>query len=226
MFSLPIIRLSALAIATFLFSSCQAAEPSPLQWDKTEATLNAAAGETRTEAVFTLKNNSDKPVTILRMEMDCSCLQESTGIIGRAIEANASSRMVITFTPGLLTKAGDHKIAIHTDLQTEPSVITVHTRSVPLITLEPEVPSWKQGEAPVEKSILIKSVKDLEIKGLQSTSSDFESRIETVEAGKQWKLFIRPKDTSTTRGSLILLQTNWPTAPWSQLSIAAKISPK
>lgn len=226
MFSFPATLLPALAAATFLFSSCHAAQPSPLQWDKTEATLSAEAGETRSEAVFTLKNNSDKPVTILRMEMDCSCLQESTGIIGRPIEPNASSRMVISFTPGLLTKAGDHKIAIHTDLQTELSVITVHTRSVSLITLEPEVPSWKQGEAPVEKSILIKSVKDLEIKGLQSTSSDFESRLETVEAGRQWKLFIRPKDTSLTRGSLILLQTNWPTAPWSQLSIAAKIMPK
>lgn len=226
MISFPLIRLFVLVAATLLLSNCHQAASSLLQWDKTEATLHAAAGETRAEAVFTLKNNSDKAVTILRMEMDCSCLQESTGIIGRPIEANASSRMVIAFTPGLLTKAGDHKILIHTDLETEPSVITVHTRSVPLITLEPEVPSWKQGEAPVEKTILIKSVKDLEIKGLQSTSSDFESRLETVESGKQWKLFIRPKDTGTTRGSLILLQTSWPTTPWSQLSIAAKIMPK
>lgn len=219
-------RFCLLLVTACFTAGCHAAEPSPLQWDKTEASINTAAGQTRTEAVFTLKNNSSKAVTILRLEMDCSCLQESTGIVGRAIEANATVKVVIAFTPGLLSKNGDHKIVVYTDIQTEPSILTLHTSSVALIKLDPPVASWKQGEAPLEKSILITSVKDLEIKGLHSTSSDFEQRLETVEAGKQWKLFIKPKDTQTTRASLILLQTNWPHAPWNQLSIASNIMPK
>jgi hypothetical protein len=183
----------------FLFLALAAASVLPaaaLEWKSQILSFNTAPFQTTQEAVFHFTNTGSKPVKILEVESNCDCLDAAAD---RQVYAPGASGVIkTTFHVGDRLGLYERTIKVLTDENPEPIRLLMKIEVPELVTLTPRSVAWKLNEAASEKSIDLEVIAGLKIDftRVQPTSGDFAARLETLEAGRRYRIHLKPPETT------------------------------
>ncbi|SDS52868.1 DUF1573 domain-containing protein [Opitutus sp. GAS368] len=166
-----------------------------LEWKAQTLDFTTAPFQATQDAVFQFTNTGHKPVTILEVESNCDCLDAAAD---RQVYAPGASGVIKTnFHVGDRLGLYERRIKVVTDESPEPVRLLVRIEVPELVVLSPRSVAWKLHEPAVEKSVDLAVIPGLQINftRVQPTSGDFAARLETVEAGRRYRVYLKPPET-------------------------------
>lgn len=167
-----------------------------LEWQTQTLTFTTAPFQTTQEAVFRFTNTGAKPVTILELESNCDCLDATSD---RQVYAPGEGGTIkASFTVGDRLGLYERRIKIATDEGSEPVRLLVRIEVPELVTLLPRSVAWKLNESAAEKTIELEVIPGVKIEFTRvlPTSGDFDARLETIEAGRRYRVYLKPPATT------------------------------
>ncbi len=176
--------------------ACATLDGFALEWKTQTLTFTTAPFQATQEAVFPFTNTGIKPVRILDVESNCDCLDAAAD---RQVYAPGESGVIkSSFTVGDRLGLYERRIKIVTDENPEPVRLLVRIEVPELVTLTPRSVAWKLNEPATEKSVELEVIPGLKIEftRVQPTSGDFEARLETIEAGRRYRVHLKPPATT------------------------------
>jgi hypothetical protein len=183
--------VSGLVIA-FAFASSGFA----LDW-KTE-TLNVTTAPFQQEISidFEFSNHGAKPVTVREIETSCSCVRADSD--RKLYDPGSSGTITAKFTVGDRGGLYERFLTVITDENAAPARLMLRVEVPDVASVTPRSVSWQLAGEPAEKIVEVKSLEGLQIvfSKAESTSNGFSARIETVEAGRLYRLHIKPDATN------------------------------
>lgn len=186
------LRLSLLCI---LFA-CAQQPGAALEWKTRTLAFTTAPFQTTQDATFPFTNTGDKPVRILEVESNCDCLEAGAD---RQVYTPGESGVIRTrFTIGDRLGPYERRIKVVTDESHEPVRLLVRVEVPVLVVLTPSSVTWKINEPATEKSVDLVVIPGLliGISRVQSTNGDFAARLETIEAGRHYRVHLMPPGTA------------------------------
>ena len=174
-----------------------------MDWKTRTHDFTMAPFQTTQEAVFQFTNNGGRPVRILEVESNCDCL--IAGADRQVYAPGATGVIRASFTIGDRLGIYERRIKVVTDESPEPVRLQVRIQVPELVVVNPRSLAWKINEPATEKSVDLVVIPGLQINftRVESTSNDFAARLETVETGRRYRVFIRPPGTSQPANAAI-----------------------
>jgi hypothetical protein len=174
-----------------------------LDWKAGALNVTTAPFQQEISVNFEFSNHGPKPVTIRDIETSCSCVRADSN--RKTYNPGSSGTITATFTVGDRSGLYERILTVITDENDPPArlMLRVEVPDVALVT--PRSVSWQLGGDPAEKIVDVKSSEGLEIifSKAESTSNAFTTRLETVEAGRLYRLHIKPDATNHGDGAAI-----------------------
>jgi hypothetical protein len=130
------------------------------------------------------------------VESNCDCLDAAAD---RQVYPPGSTGMIKTsFTVGDRLGLYERRIKILTDASPEPIRLLVRIEVPELVVLTPRSVAWKLHEAVAEKSVELEVIPGvlIDFTRVQPTSGSFAARLETIEAGRRYRVYLRPPETT------------------------------
>jgi hypothetical protein len=176
-----------------------------LEWKTQSLSVKAAPLQRHAETAFEFVNRGDKPVTITSVDTSCDCLEATPS--ARTIAPGASGTINARFTVGDRFGAYRRTIIVSTDEGQEPVALSVELEVPEIATVSPRSVEWKLNGSTAEQVIEINVADgiDLNVVGVQSTSEAFTFRLEPVQAGKRYRLYLAPKATDAVANAAFRL---------------------
>jgi hypothetical protein len=174
-----------------------------LEWKTKMLTVTTTPFQTTQDARFEFRNTGAKPVTIRDLETNCNCLDADTDL--KVYAPGATGVVRATFTVGDRTGPYERTITVVTD-ETDSPVRLVLKIEVPAVaSLAPSSVAWQLNEAAAEKTVELTPAPGLEISfaEAQATNEAFAVRLETVTAGRHYRLHLTPRDTTKPASAAI-----------------------
>jgi hypothetical protein len=167
-----------------------------LEWKAETLSFTTAPFQTTQEAVFEFRNTGPKPVALLDLETDCGCME---AVADQKVYApGAAGTIKALFTIGDRLGLYERHITVRTD-ETGPAMRLLVKIEVPeIVTLTPRSVAWNLNEPATEKSVDVQCAPNVEIifTNVQPTTGTFQARLETIEAGRHYRVYLRPPETS------------------------------
>lgn len=167
-----------------------------LEWKTQALTFTTVPFQATQEAVFPFTNTGTQPVRIIDVESNCDCLDAAAD---RQIYAPGESGVIkSSFTVGDRLGLYERRIKIITDENPEPVRLLVRIEVPELVTLTPRSVAWKLNETATEKAVELEVIPGVKIEftRVQPTSGDFAARLETIEAGRRYRVHLKPPATT------------------------------
>jgi hypothetical protein len=167
-----------------------------LAWKTQHVSLRTVPLQRTTATAFEFTNTGDQPVTITSVDTSCDCLEAAAS--ARVIAPGASGRIDARFTIGDRFGLYQRTIIVSTDDGQPPAALVV-TLDVPeAATLTPRSLEWKLHGSAAEQTveIAVTAGLTLEFLNVEPTSDFFTARLETVAAGRSYRLHVTPKNTA------------------------------
>lgn len=167
-----------------------------LEWKTQTLAFTAAPFQTTQEAIFEFTNTSAKPVRISEVESNCDCLDAAAD--GHIYPPGASGVIKTTFTIGDRLGLYERRIKVLTDESAEPVRLLVRIEVPELVILTPRSVAWKLHEAAAEKTVELEVTPGVQIEfdRVLPTSGNFGARLETIEAGRRYRVLLKPPTTA------------------------------
>lgn len=168
-----------------------------LEWKAQTLNFTTAPFQSTQAATFEFKNTSAKPVTIIEVESNCDCLD---AVADQKVYApGATGTIKSNFTVGDRLGLYERRIKVVTDESPEPVRLLVRIDVPEVATLTPRSVAWKINEAATEKIVDLEVIPGVKIDFTRvlPTSGDFSARLETVEPGRRYRVYLKPPATAT-----------------------------
>ena len=182
-----------------------------LKWDNPVQQFQRAPQDEGIEARFTFRNAGTVPVTIKSLRASCGCttphLEKKTYAPGEAGEVVA--RFVFGDRKGPQRKT----IEVRTDEESaEPVVLDLRVNIYDPLTIAPALVFWKRGEPGEAKTMRLtaEAGQPVRIKRVTSSNPRLPAKLETVKAGEQYVLSVKPADTTQQESAEIFVFTDFP----------------
>ncbi len=176
-----------------------------LEWKTQHLSLSPAPLQKNAEAYFEFTNSSVKPVTILRVDSSCDCLEATPS--AKVIAPGASGRINARFS--LADRYGQLRrtILITTDESASPVALTVQLDVPEAVALTPRSLEWKLAGENTEQAVEITVAPEVSliITEVKGTSDAFVTRLETVSPGKHYRLHVSPRSTQSAASAAFRL---------------------
>jgi|SRR6478736_1474715 len=165
-----------------------------LEWKTTQLSIKAAPLQRTAEASFEFTNTGAKPVTITGVDTSCDCLEAKPS--AKTFAPGAHGTIDAHFNLGGATGTLRRMIIVSTDDGSSPTALSVALEVPEIALLTPRSVDWKLGGPGGEQIVEIEVVAgvQLAISDVQATSDAFTHRLETVTAGRRYRLHLAPKD--------------------------------
>lgn len=167
-----------------------------LDWKTRELSFTTAPFQSTQEAAFEFTNRSHKPVTIREVMSNCDCLSAATDQLVYA----PGEKGVLKFSFSIGDRLGLYlrRLKVMTDESPDPVHLLIRVEVPELVTLTPRSVTWSRHEAPTEKSVDLDAIPGVTIDftRVQPTSGDFAARLETLEAGRRYRVYLKPPATA------------------------------
>jgi hypothetical protein len=216
--------LSGLALLSVSIScspsgSLSFASISGLRWNTQHAAIRLRPGVTTEEVVFPFRNAASQAITISRVEADCDCLVSSGW--PRTIAPGEASAVTIQFTVGERTGEQLRTIRVFTAAEpTKPELLRLTVDVPETLTLNTRQLEWKVGAPPAPLTIGVEVHGDpIKIVRAVSSNSTFSPAVKVLNEGRKYTIEVTPKDTAGARSSELLIETDFPTAPWNRFTV-------
>ena len=192
--------------ALVLFALALPAAPArALDWQATEQSVATQPFQATLDTTFAFKNNRPGPVTIREIETSCGCLEAVAD--AKVYPPGATGQITARFTVGDRVGHYARTITVVTDEPGEAVRLSLQI-DVPLLAeVTPRSVTWPVGAAAVEKSVDLVAAAGLTIAftEAQPTNDSFTVRLETVEAGRHYRLYLTPRHTREPASAAIRL---------------------
>ncbi len=170
-----------------------------LHWDNLQVRESAWAGDKDTVAVFRFQNAGNVPITIISLKSSCGC---TTAEVSKMIyAAGESGEVKATFEIGNRTGQQTKIITvISDDAPSKPTILVYEINVQEFAIANPKFVYWRVGEAAAAKKVEIVAAASQSITAITATPNnpDITARIETIEAGKKYFLWLKPASTSVS----------------------------
>jgi hypothetical protein len=167
-----------------------------LEWKTQALSFTTAPFQTTQAATFEFTNTGPKPVTILEVESNCDCLD---AVADRRVYAPGANGIIkASFTVGDRLGLYERRIKVVTDESPEPVRLLVRIEVPELVTLNPRSVAWTLNEPATEKAVELEVAPGVKIdfSRVLPTSGDFSARLESVEAGRRYRVHLKPPATA------------------------------
>ena len=167
-----------------------------LEWKTRTLDFTTAPFQTTQDATFGFTNTGRKPVTILEVESNCDCLEAAAD--QRIYAPGATGVIRASFHVGDRLGLYERLIKVVTDENPEPVRLRVRIEVPELVTLAPRSVAWKLQEPALEKAVdlVVRPGLAINFTRVQPTSGDFTARLETIEAGRHYRVYLQPPRTA------------------------------
>ena len=163
-----------------------------LTWDTQQLEFKPKAGETQVAAVFHFRNTSSDAVTITSVRSSCDCTTTELSKFIYAPGESGEIKAVYVFEGETGYREKSIKVSTN-DLTATITPLLLRVTIPELFTFSTQQLTWPSGSEPTEQSLAISSWKEIaEIKPGAHPPKGWICRVETIEAGKTYRLFIRP----------------------------------
>ncbi len=210
--------------AFFLTALC-AALPSAraLEWPSHSFSGTTAPLQTTLTIAFPFKNTGEKPVTIRDLQTNCDCLSARTD--KKIYQPGESGLVTATFAVGDRTGLHQRAISISTDEGVPATRLDVRIDVPSAATAEPRTLDWPIGAESTEQSsdLNVADGLTLSFEDIFATNDAFSCRLETLEAGRRYRLHVRPKSTAATVNAAIRVQGHTTSGASIVVSIYANV---
>lgn len=202
---LPILRVRALGPAPFLFMHLirilllvvlltPVFGRAALTWEKKQAELAAKPGDQELVALFPFKNTGSTTVIIRNLETSCECTVAE--LTQRSYAPGEAGTIRAVFTVGDRMGLQNRTVTVTMDDPYAPiAVLTLRVDIPERLSYSTRMLHWSVGGSSEEKSVDVSAVGDRRIAALvpqEPVPALLTTRIEVVESGRSYRLFIRP----------------------------------
>jgi hypothetical protein len=181
-----------------------------LEWKTTHVELQPAPLQTTAEAWFEFRNSSDRPVKITGVDASCDCLEvtPSATVIAPGAGGRIHARFTLAERYGVLRRT----ITVRTDDGAAPATLTAQLEIPEAAALTPRSVEWKLGAAPVAQAVEVTIAEGIEVtlNTVHATSDAFTTRLETVTAGRHYRLHVTPRSTAAVANAAFRLYGKTP----------------
>lgn len=167
-----------------------------LKFDVVTKEVDALPEDTEIRIQFTFSNPTDEPIRVRDIESTCGCLKATTD--RRLYGPGEEGVLDALFSLGSFV--GTHQKVLY--LMTEKPHLERYELKVTVnipetVVIEPKVSKWTVGAPASEKTIDVKFVGDepMRIVDIVSTRPQFTFRSEEVEAGRHYRILLKPATT-------------------------------
>jgi hypothetical protein len=174
-----------------------------LDWKTQTLEFTTAPFQITQAAEFRFTNTGSRPVTILTVESNCDCLDAAAD---RPVYAPGESGVIKSiFTVGDRLGLYERRIKVVTDETPEPVRLLVRIEVPELVTLTPRSVTWELNEAAAEKVVDLAVIPCVHVtfSRVQPTSGDFAARLETIEPGRRYRVYLQPPATTQPANAAI-----------------------
>ena len=194
----------ARSIALFALSLCFLArlDAGTLTWGKDKISAEVFEGEqAEVKAAFPFKNTGDHPVTITSAQTSCGCT--TAGLDKRTYAPGESGEITVVFHPAERTGLQEKYITVTTDEpDQQPTRLLFEVNIRQYFAIEPRLLKWKMGDKPAEQRIVLSALPSrpmTEVTVQDEPAGTFTTRIEVVEKGQKYNLYVKPVSTAAAR---------------------------
>jgi len=198
----------AFAVLSAFISATVHAE---LRWDQTTLELHPTYGEKEAIGHFKYQNIGKAPMKLTSVKTSCGCTVANWK--KDEIAPGEKGEITATFSIGNRTGTQVKAVTVETDEpSSQPMVLTLKAVLPEGLSLEPGFVSWKIGEPPTAKTLLVTAGKGYPGKKLdvQSSSPEFAATLEPVKGGGSWKITVTPVQTGRNVSGVIAIKTDIP----------------
>lgn len=188
-----------------------------LSWDKNEIDVKLTIDDAQGIARFPFKNSGKYPVQIFNVETSCPCTTAQSD--KTLYNPGDSGFITATYGVGFANGIQDEKIKVTTDDKANsPVPLTMKVVLPEVLKLDPPAVSWKVGEVPSPKTILVDVVTEHEINVTTAMclpkrhqhSVLFNTKLQTLVPHKQYLVTIIPESTASPTEGVISIVTDYP----------------
>ena len=176
-----------------------------LDWKTQIISVTTAPFQATQEVSFEFHNRSAKPVTIIDLQTDCHCLEAAAD--APVYAPGATGAIKARFSVGDRYGLYERTITVATDESAQTVSLLARFEVPEIVTVTPRSVAWKLHESAGEKSIDLQAAAGLEIaiKDVQVTDPGFTTRLETIEAGRRYRLHLKPQSTAQPGNTAVRL---------------------
>ena len=180
---------------------------------------------------FVLENKGGGILEIGTVRTSCGCT--ASDVASREIVAGESTTLTVELDLKGRTGPQTQRITVHSNDRTQPQyTLTLKGNAVASVDISPRTLNFQQinPASPPTGKITIRGTTDeaLEILSVDNTMDRTELRLETVEAGREYHLFITPKDVEGQGNfnDIVEIKTDDKDVPLTRCIVMWQILPK
>ena len=203
--------LKARPIALFALSLCFLArlDASSLAWGKDKISTEVIEGEQmEVKAAFPFKNTGDHSVTITGAQSSCGCT--TAALDKKTYAPGESGQIAVVFHPADRTGMQEKYITVTTDEPNQPPVKLLFEINIKqFLTVEPRLLAWKVGDKPLEQMVVLSGLPAYpiaEISAQDRPAGTCVTRIEVVEKGQKYNVYMKPTSTTGRLNSVVIIK--------------------
>lgn len=167
------------------------------------------AEEEQVEVKFGFTNKGERPVSIVRLESSCACLEADLDKATYAPGEKGVGRAV--FKVSSLVGRHEKSLHLHTDDPAAPEQLINFAVEVPVVvSIEPNLLEWTLGEAPAPKEMTVKMLSEqpVRITKVTATRENVSFDIREVTPGREYRLTVKPASTADITIGALKIETD------------------
>lgn len=193
-----------------------------LLWDQPIQEFHRLPEDRQVTTAFTFKNTGPEPVAIKSVKTTCGCTVADYTRKTYAPGESGKVEVRYMFQGGLsaqkktVTVRGDGDRMWKLEM-----IVFLH----PPLKLEPALVWWKVGQPPEVKTVRLSvgEGRKVAVKSVASTNPRVSARIETVRAGEEYVVTVKPVDTAARESAEVTVLTDYPAEDPRTYTIFARI---
>jgi hypothetical protein len=174
-----------------------------LEWKSTIVEKRPVPLQPSVDVVFEYTNKGSKPVAIRDVQANCGCIEAASD---RAVcQPGETGKIQARFTVGDRFGLYERTIVVVTDDSPSPTRLRVSIDVPELAKITPRSLEWKRGAKNAEQIIDVRATVPLQIEFTEATPTNesFSVRLETIEAGRAYRIHLRPVSTAAPANAAI-----------------------
>lgn len=178
-------------------------------WEKQVQEFHRVPDDGHIAAKFVFKNTGPDTVTIKRVKTSCGCT--TAKLTKNTYAPGESGEIEVKFTFGSRRGPQRKIIGVYAEDKREWMLdlrVFIHEP----LTLTPALVWWKVGEAAEAKTVKLITAdgQSVEVKGVTSSNPRLSAKVETVAAGREYLVRVKPADTTAKEAAELTVATNFP----------------
>jgi hypothetical protein len=174
-----------------------------LIWDATAKEAKLPALATHFDVQFSYRNAAGHDVKILHIDTNCDCLNATPS--AKVLAPGASGTLTARFTVGDRIGLYERTVTVLTSESATPTRLTVRIEVPETASIAPRAIEWALNGAAEERAVEIAIAEGLaiELGEIGYSSAGFRARLETTQAGRAYRLWIKPESTAAAASAAV-----------------------